>query len=79
MSRQITKSELASQCAALRTENSALRSSVEMLKIQIQRTRESAAAYGAAIEAADVSRHYPLTDGRGRAYRLEGRIKCFRP
>lgn len=68
MSSRVTKAQMAAELSVLRTENSTLRAQIEMLRTKI-----------AAPSTPNVERRYPLTDKLGRHYRMEGRVKCYRP
>ena len=74
MARALTKAQMGEQLAALRLENATLRAQLEAVRAQTARP---------APAPADVERRFPLTDYRGRRYRIEmqrgSRVKCFAP
>ena len=75
----MTKLELQQQLAKLANENSELRAYISELRLQVEISSDYLASQVATKAAAPSSHTYPLTDYRGRAYRQEGRVKCFAP
>ena len=63
----MTKAQLAAENATLRAEVSTLRAQVEAMRAPKHDEYES------------FNFRYPLTDSRGRAYRMDGRVKCYQP
>lgn len=71
-----TKLELSQDNQRLALENAELRKLVGDLEFEVKRLKVVAANTG---EPTDSGHSYPYTDGLGRRYRLDGRVRCFEP
>lgn len=68
---KLTKPQLVERLVAQSAELAALRTQLSEARATLDILRTS--------KPAPQASRYPLVDGRGRHYRMEGRVKCYQP